>query len=84
MRVNADVHWMRQTLLSYHETHGYDPTTDQGLQALVPRFMEEVPKDPWGRPYVYRCPGKRYPNGYDFFSAGPDRIADTADDDWGK
>ena len=82
MRVRADIQWIRKMLLSYNETNGHNPSTDQGLQALVPRFMEEVPKDAWGTPYVYRCPGKRYPNAYDLFSAGPDRVADTADDEW--
>jgi general secretion pathway protein G len=83
-RVRADIQGIRTMLLSYNGTNGYYPSTDQGLQALVPRLMEEVPKDAWGTPYVYRCPGKRYPNAYDLFSAGPDRIADTADDEWGK
>ena len=80
----ADMQGIRTMLLSFNETNGYYPSTDQGLQALVPRFMEEVPKDPRGTPYVYRCPGKRHPNSYDLFSTGPDRVADTADDEWGK
>jgi general secretion pathway protein G len=84
LRVRADLHGIRTMLLSYKGTNGYYPSTDQGLEALVPRFMEEVPKDAWGTPYVYRYPGKRYPNAYDLFSAGPDRVADTADDQWGK
>ena len=47
-------------------------------------MMEEVPKDAWNTPYIYRYPGQRNPAGYDLFSAGPDKIPDTADDDWGK
>ena len=70
-------------------------TTEQGLKALVTQpgsdpvptrwtqFLDSVPKDPWGRDYVYISPGRRNPNGYDLFSSGPDRIPDTADDDWG-
>lgn len=80
----ADIQGIRTLLLSFNQTNGYYPSTDQGLQALVPRLMEEVPKDAWGTPYVYRCPGQRQPNSYDLFSAGPDRMADTADDEWGK
>jgi general secretion pathway protein G len=72
------------------------PTTEQGLRSLagrpetdpVPgswqRFLDEAPKDARGTEYVYRCPGSRNPNSYDLFSAGPDRIPDTADDEWGK
>lgn len=84
MRVKADIQGIRTMLLSFNQTNGYYPSTDQGLQALVPRFMEEVPKDIRGASYVYRYPGKRHPNSYDLFSAGPDRVADTADDEWGK
>jgi len=67
----------------YNGTNGHYPSTDQGLNALVPGLMGEVPKDAWGSPYVYRCPGRVNPNSYDLFSAGPDRIADTVDDEWG-
>jgi general secretion pathway protein G len=75
--------------------NGFYPTTEQGIQALVtqpdkdPRparwyqLFREVPKDPWGNDYIYRCPGLKNPSGYDLYSAGPDRQADTADDDWG-
>jgi general secretion pathway protein G len=43
-----------------------------------------VPKDPWQNEYIYRNPGQKNPSGYDLYSAGPDRKADTADDDWGE
>lgn len=83
-RTRADIQGIRTMLLSYNGTHGYYPTGDQGLSALVPRLMEEVPKDAYGTPYVYRCPGRANPSSYDLFSAGPDRIPDTADDDYGR
>lgn len=83
-RVRADIQGIQTMLLSYYTANGNYPGTDQGLQVLVPRLMEELPKDGWGSPYVYRYPGKRYPIAYDLFSAGPDRMADTADDEWGK
>ena len=83
MRVKADIIFIRRSLASYKETHEGYPTGEQGLRALVARFMEEIPKDAWGTPYVYRCPGKRYTNAYDVFSARADRVADTTDDNWG-
>ena len=95
-RVRADISNLRTMLLSYNGTNGFYPTSDQGLKALVNRpdgepvpnrwsqLMDSVPTDPWGKEYVYRCPGSKNPNGYDLFSAGPDRIPDTADDDWGQ
>jgi general secretion pathway protein G len=84
MRVQADIQGIRTMLSCIKGTSGYYPSTDEGLNVLVPRLMEELPTDAWGTPYVYRQPGKRYPNAYDLFSAGPDRVADTPDDDWGK
>jgi general secretion pathway protein G len=72
--------------------NGFYPTTEQGLQALVTQpntdpkptrwyqLYKELPKDPWGSDYIYRCPGLKNPNGYDLYSAGPDRKPDTTDD----
>lgn len=66
------------------------PSTDQGLEALAKkpggkpeapnwnRYMDKVPKDPWGRPYQYLEPGKH--GEIDIFSAGPNgRIGDEDD-----
>lgn len=84
MRVQADIQSIQTMLLSYHDSNRYYPSTDQGLNALVPKLMEELPKDAWGTAYVYRCPGRANPGSYDLFSAGPDRMPDTPDDDWGR
>ena len=76
--------------------NGFLPTTEQGLMALVmqpssePRpqrwyqLFKDMPKDPWGNNYIYLSPGRKNPTGYDLYSAGPDRKADTGDDDWGN
>jgi general secretion pathway protein G len=94
--VHADVNAIGTQLKLYESVNGFYPTTEQGLQALVtppssePRpshwyqLFKEVPKDPWGNNYIYLNPGRKNPNGYDLYSAGPDRKADTADDDWGQ
>ena len=49
-------------------------------------MMERLPKDPWGRDYVYVCPGKHNPTGYDLYTKGKDGIDGTADDqgNWPK
>src|SRR5205807_10484018 len=95
MRVQADIQAIKTQLQVYESMKGVYPTTDQGLQALVARpagdprptrwyqLCKEMPKDPWGSNYIYRNPGQKNAGGYDLFSAGPDRQADTADDDWG-
>ncbi len=61
---------------------GRYPTSEEGLGALVQRpagvsswsgpYLKSVsvPKDPWGRPYLYRSPGQNGP--YDVGSLGPD------------
>ena len=94
--VRSDVQAITTQLKLYESMNGFLPTTEQGLQALVtqpstePRparwypLFKELPKDPWGNNYIYLCPGRKNPTGYDLYSAGKDRKADTADDDWGN
>ena len=94
--VRADVQAIGTQLQLYESMNGFYPTTEQGLQALVtqpqndPRparwyqLFKQIPKDPWGNDYIYRCPGTKHPDSYDLLSAGPDRKSDTADDDWGE
>jgi general secretion pathway protein G len=40
----------------------------------------EIPNDPWGNPYIYECPGRNNPNGYDLSSMGADGQQGTEDD----
>lgn len=96
VRVRADIQSIRTGLISYQALNGFLPTTEQGIKALVNapdteprpsqarRFMDDVPKDPWGDEYIYVNPGRRNPNSYDLYSAGPDRKPDTGDDEWGS
>lgn len=60
---------------------GRYPSTDEGLQALRtrpaaaenwdgPYLRKDVPLDPWGHPYVYRCPGQH--GDFDLSSYGAD------------
>jgi general secretion pathway protein G len=75
---------LRQALDLYRLDTGNYPTTQQGLEALLvnkdrtPGWngpyldSKEVPKDPWGTPYVYRAPGTRGA-AYDLVSLGSDK-----------
>ena len=46
-----------------------------------PYLKGEIPKDPWGQPYVYECPGRRNNSkSYDLASIGPDGREGTEDD----
>src|SRR5438876_11770954 len=94
-RVEADIQGINTQLKLYESMNGFHPTTEQGLQALVtqpdsdPRptrwyqLYKDVPKDPWQSDYIYRNPGLKNPNGYDLYSAGPDRKAGAGTDIWG-
>lgn len=76
------------------DNHDY-PTTEQGLQALRtlpaageppanwrgPYLRRTVPKDPWGRDYVYTAPGSANPTTYDLYTLGRDgRVGGEAED----
>lgn len=76
---------LESALDQYRLDMGRYPTTEEGLKALVePPTDEEgqakwqgpylkkrkVPKDPWGRPYHYRCPGEH--GDYDLWTYGAD------------
>ncbi|MGA2939357.1 MAG: type II secretion system major pseudopilin GspG [Syntrophobacteraceae bacterium] len=65
---------------SFRLSVGRYPTTAEGMQALRvnpgidlwdgPYLRKDVPMDPWGRPYVYNCPGQH--GDYDLISYGAD------------
>jgi general secretion pathway protein G len=92
----ADMNNMRTALSMYEVDNGKYPTSDQGLQALLQKpggapepknwkgpylqNMTEVPKDPWGNPYLFLSPGNKNPSGFDLFSTGSDGAPGTADD----
>lgn len=93
-RVDSDIKTISTQIKAYEMSNYTPPTTEQGLEALVemptaapePRrwrkLLEELPVDPWGRPYEYRSPGTRNPSGYDLFSLGADGV--ESDDDIGN
>ena len=69
----------------YRLDNGSYPTTAQGLSALwqrpsidpppnwkQPYLRKAVPKDPWGRDYLYMSPGRVNPQSYDLQSLGAD------------
>jgi len=70
-------------LTSYKADTGVFPSTEQGLEALWtkpenvpnwagPYLQQEVPTDPWGRPYVYKFPGGPIPDAPEIISLGAD------------
>lgn len=77
---------LRQALEQRNLDEGVFPTTDEGLARLTvkggrggPYVDPALPmRDPWGRAFVYRAPGRAKP--YDLVSLGPDGKEGTTDD----
>lgn len=66
----AQIQSFMTALGAYKLDTGTYPTTEMGLEALrhrpqnVPQWQgpylpQDIPADPWGRPYIYRYPGEQ-------------------------
>ena len=77
----AQISMLGTALDAFRLDVGAYPSTEHGLDALRknpgqgaawdgPYLSKDVPKDPWGRPYVYRSPGDH--GDYDLYSLGAD------------
>lgn len=78
-----DVAAIMQALKLYRLDNGRYPTTEQGIAALVTKpqgepvpsnwqkYLDKIPRDPWGNPYQYLSPGVR--GDIDVFSLGADK-----------
>lgn len=77
-QTRSDLRVLMAALNAYRDEARHFPGTAQGLQELRQKhYLPDLPLDPWGRPYVYRHPG-RYRE-YDLLSRGPDGV-ESADD----
>ena len=79
-----DIAAIVQSLKLYRLDNMRYPTTEQGLQALVSKptieplptnwkasgYLERLPQDPWGHPYLYLQPGRH--GEIDVYSQGAD------------
>ena len=57
----------------YHVETGQWP---DGIQQLVPKYLKDLHKDPWGVDYAYVRSG----DGFDVYSYGPDKVQGGGDD----
>ena len=69
-RARSDIMTLHAAMESYYGESGAYPTSEQGLTALVPHFIDKARSDPWGRAYIYRLPGRDSP--YEILSYGAD------------
>lgn len=76
----AQIELFSQALDQYRLDVGRYPSSQEGLNALVANpgienwdgsyLKKGLPADPWGKPYVYQCPGSH--GEYDLYSYGRD------------
>ncbi|NNE58592.1 MAG: type II secretion system major pseudopilin GspG [Hellea sp.] len=82
-RVKGDLRSINLALESYNSTVFDYPPEEYGLEALVELptgldlgsryngpYLQKLPKDPWGRPYIYIYPGDENP--YELMTYGRD------------
>lgn len=84
VRAKADIQAIGTALNTYKLDNFSYPATEQGLEALVTKpagapeapnwkkggYLDSVPKDPWGRTYLYLQPGQH--GDMDIYTLGSD------------
>ncbi len=90
MKAKVDIRNIETALSLFHADTGRFPTTSEGLDALVSdpgvrgynrdAYLEKVPVDPWGNPYIYISPGRNRKD-YDLESYGADGEDGGVEDD---
>jgi general secretion pathway protein G len=81
VKAKTDIRALESALNLYKLDNFNYPSTDQGLQALVPKYIDRLAKDPWGNSYLYLSPGLHgdmdvYTLGADGLQGGTDKNAD--------
>lgn len=84
VKAEQDIRVLESALNAYRLDNYHYPSTDQGLQALVQQpngappaenwnpggYINRLPEDPWGNPYLYLSPGQH--GSVDIYSLGAD------------
>ena len=60
------------------DNNGECPKTLQELHEQ--KILNKEPKDAWGKPFVFKCPGENNTDGFDVASSGRDKQEGTEDD----
>ena len=81
VKAKTDIRAIEGALKLYKLDNFDYPGTDEGLEALIPRYIERLAKDPWGNPYLYLSPGLHgdmdvYTLGADGLQGGSEKNAD--------
>jgi general secretion pathway protein G len=57
VKVQSDIRAIESALNLYKLDNFDYPSTEEGLEALVPKYIARLSNDPWGNPYLYLSPG---------------------------
>lgn len=69
-KAKQDIRAVEAALNLYRLDNFRYPSTDEGLEALVPKYLDSLPMDPWSKPYFYLSPGEK--GEFDLYSFGAD------------
>jgi len=81
VKAKTDIRAIESALNLYKLDNFNYPSTDEGLEALIPKYIERMANDPWGNSYLYLSPGLHgemdvYTLGADGLQGGTDKNAD--------
>ena len=81
VKAKTDIRAIESALNLYKLDNFNYPSTDEGLEALIPKYIERLANDPWGNPYLYLSPELHgdmdvYTLGADGLQGGSERNAD--------
>lgn len=85
-KAKADIALLEQSVEMYRLNNLVYPSSSDGLRALVAPpssltnaqgyqpggYIKKLPKDPWGRDYLYAAPGRKGP--FDIYTLGADGV----------
>ena len=57
VKAQSDIRALESALNLYRLDNFNYPSTDEGLEALVPKYIGRLANDPWGNSYLYLSPG---------------------------
>ena len=72
VKAKSDIRALESALNLYKLDNFDYPDTDEGLQALVPKYIDRLANDPWGNPYLYLSPGLH--GDMDIYTLGADGL----------
>ena len=81
VKAQSDIRALESALNLYKLDNFDYPSTDEGIEALVPKYIDRLADDPWGNPYLYLSPGLHgdmdvYTLGADGLQGGTGKNAD--------